>query len=434
MYIKQGNIKISDNLNKIPIEDLKVGDQVLILKKEKRKIDYGEREKDIVENKVLLKNEDHLYYFETVDTYVDGDSGVESDVELQIDRISQDVYLELNNCLNYLGEIQRYSNITKEIIENEFEKEIFRLIFREKSHTSPIVLDNKKLEQCHFLPFKISNNSYLIFTFTHMIDIESKEWKVYERVSIFNSDMTRYSLSNFKEGNIMTMLKESGLFSISSFEKLKKMKSVARYDIIIYLDNIRSGNLKNIESILSEIQGYSNSRLEKLFDPIFIDEEKNLYFYPASLKDRRIFDLKVVAKKGEGENSKLLIERCYREDSTFKIKNRIAESILAFGFGKKRNGINPHNGYHYREGEIIENSDMVKLYEDQDGVIYKTKGPLFDRGEVYIKLDGYYVQANNKIDQEILERMKTSVDVAYELTEDNDLLDARRILFNMKSI
>lgn len=439
MYLKQDNIIVANKIEDIPIDDIKVGNQIMIFNKKKRENWYELEEENnsysAVENNVVSKVKDNLYLFNSSTSFSDPyqDDENENVAELVIENNIYNLYLRIDNALHFIDSNERFYDLSanqvifnKEDIEYDGDETSFKIyesIFKEQKELKLVSfkLETNENKYCQIVSFRLTAETFIVFEIAYQHNIKYKQFNAYRTVGIYTKDGKYYDLGGSNFDNIKLLLQKSKLFPSFVFETLNNIELTAEYNVKHYLDDIKKGNRKRYEEFVYSSLFIPSWEMRSLFKPIWINEELDLYFYLSSFNS---FSSKLICYKGNIEENSEAEEIDLEEllkDSEFRDDFRIAKEIKRFYYDSNENGVSPHDGLYYKNGEIYKSTtDNYKVYEDFNALIYLTKSHYVEWNKVvYLKIKNHWVMfdSNLETDNSTLNEAYERIKVVHELSE-----------------
>lgn len=422
MYIKNNKIKLATNINEIPANDIKIADHVMIIEDFKTKSSWFnniEQVEGIMSMGLLEISHENVYTFECVGTYSDYNTEEEymedcDDYKVIIKSKGMEIeksyrtYFKTNKDKLMLlsdGDMHTYEISLR---ENELMKQIherifdindkvsnFQKVFLEKNENRYVVI--------HYFKLRIDDDKYIVFTIKHKFNFKKRSWSVNKNVNLFlrQSDVVYRFDVDFNE--VFENFKEN--YNNVSFKVLEDMLKISEYEIQDYISEEKEKREKDLFELFFYFHDESAGlyyKICKLFEPIFIDKDRNLKIYANLLKDCNIYC---------GNNITINDKRItglINEDEKLRNQIRVANAIAGFFYNNEQCGVNPKDGLLYENGKVdLETMESKKYYKDEEMVDYSYKS--YDEFSRYnIKIEDHYVQVSrhNESDQEKIKEYK----------------------------
>lgn len=420
MYIKQNDVIIINRLEELPLEELKIGKQIITFE-----------DVHIIGDKtitnLLVEKQSNIYLFEKNANI----TGTSYHRNSYLESTNYDsLYLEFNGKLHLISN-EKSCDISNQTIDFENEDEdnvllakLYNLVYIKEKIKMPSSFRFNENKYCQFMAFDLNENSAIVFITVYNINFECKKLSSYQTVTIVNKDKTVHSLEDFNYHQIKTMLKESGLFYDFYFDSfLDKIDEASKFNVYDYLNEKVAGKNDGFENFRQQLLLFYSYELESLFSPIFINEEQEFYIYPSSLRNNEIGHFCYLGKNENGfYNEKVDVNNI---DNDLKEDIRIAKAIRQFDFNEK-NGLSPYDGKIYKDGIESSNDNYKILYRDHDSIIYlnkDTSGVYLPNREYFLKIKNHYIRLfsgkGNSKDQEKIDEINERMKVMEQLTEEN---------------
>lgn len=400
MYIRQGSVFITDEITKLPIDDLKVGHQIVLLSERERISEEHLTTKTLT--LVLAGISKNIYSFTGIENY-----SVYSEDETDEDDIRTDAYmcdnqvhfqyLKTPNGLYLLNEKNQNSNYFAEPIDENYEQYID---FMHKSlygmGNSPHFYFNEQFiidsTQYHFLSFPLNDDHSVVFVLSNFIDEKKKRWSRDKHIYLITRDKKyRYLDTSFDEF-LNYMKKHKGIMfrneKIREFEEKIEIMEISKSESILKRDLLRY-------KMISCFSNYKNSEdIKELLAPIYVN-------YEWGMKVFSTFEYwsqeAVILLKDEILNTYKLEE----SDPELYEKCRVMFGMYKH-FKEPDNVVDPITGDNNGEGNI------KIIYKDFEGIIYeKTRNNFYSKTNrhYFIRIHDHYVESISK-DEEIISEIE----------------------------
>lgn len=431
MYIKQDNVKIAQCLQDIPVNEMEVADQIILLNDSNNSYWVSD---NLVTTYMLADTHSGLYYFEkSINSVKSGESDEYERITASLDNeINSSLYLKVKDELHLLGNGKKYDEMpfydfsVKD--DDDFSDEgderlriIHDYIFK-ANFNIPITfkLETASHSYCQFLNFKLDDENQIVFVFNYTIDINTRTFSRHSWIELHNKNFIVHDLSGYSYKNIKKALIDSKLFYDSQFEFLSELEYIVNFDMVDYLREKSEGKNDGLYKLAHQFSShFSLFELQQLFEPIWKSEELQFYIYPRKLDGKEI-GIYYWGNNENGSHEKQIDIDEVRERPELYDEWRIAKEVLYFGFGSDQGGVSPYDGKRYSKGQIDMKSGFIKTYEDTESIIY-----MYERGGykksneklIYFKIRNHFVAANKETDKQRLQDLEDRMQVLNELTE-----------------
>ncbi|MNO29233.1 hypothetical protein D3C76_191440 [compost metagenome] len=447
MYIKNNKIKLANNIDEIPANDIEIADQIMIIenifKPNTWRYNDPEEIEGVVSMALVSITHENIYCFECVQMYSDykiedkyGDNDEYEEIMvskgMEVKKFTRTYFKTNKNKLMILVDDENWDmplfsdEIDVDSINSNLLRQIHENIFSEKDNKiyqkAFLKQDENKYNVMHYFKLKINEDKYIVFTIKNIFDFKKRYWSISKNIRLFERENRTVYTLEVDYDKTVTNFKEN--YSNVNFENLDRMNQVSEYEIKDYLNEDKTEQKR--ESELFELYYYFHEKdndyptlyhkICKLFDPIFINTDMNLKIYPDELKYGRIYCGNMIVK----DNKKLNIPYANdKEDESLSNQIRIANAISNFYYNNDENGINPKDGLVYSNGIInYEAMNINKYHKDADMVFYNYDSYNFT-SRYNINIDGYYIQANNnnEKDKEAIQDYQDRLKIMNTLSE-----------------
>lgn len=416
MYLKQGSIYTTNNLDYLPLNELQVGDQIILLGD--KELNRSRRDDKVNGTNILVvsqKIEKHIIDFDAISLevdykgdweYDDDDNEVIIEEEAYLeDRRFNHTYFKLKDELYLLSvEKSRSTYARLNYLEDALDEchEIYECLFNKPLEQIMLVDDNVITNQVtgrmiKFYPFKLDDQSYLTFITTNNFNHYHESWIKKKEVIIFQKDKKMITLNtNFDNlfEKIESLESERYTSSILNYrERFKKHLNIMKYNLRTYAISKSYERYDMISKIYSEFSRImQRNTIEKFFSPVYVN--KDLEFEVFFDKENNYNHNTIYIYKGNNEWTSNL-----KKIEGMELELRKATAVVEFSINNKY-GVSPFDGKFYKHGTEQELYNLYDYYHDDEGTINKI--------DFYLKIDGFYLKVTDE--EKKSQRMKEVIE------------------------
>lgn len=415
MYLKNGNVIVSTDINELPLSEIQKGQHLVLLEKE----EIGFLNEVTVDKSISMVcshiQNDVLYVMECNSTHiVDSEDFKDDDEENEINEYEIDedsprlehrhfhrTYLKLNEKLCNIGDRKGWEyGYRIEQLEG-YNKQIYDRIFSAKFLWFSELKDEKSCIKV--LPIALDDDTYLVFKVRSSFFNHFTKWETACSAFILQKDLNieidlQVDFLNFYK-EVKEMKKD--YFNKSDFEKFDEILKLINHDIH---KHVKLSELEQDTMLdkLIDIASYtvSKQQLKELFSFFYYNDDLNIKICVESVKK---YHPKYIAyKDGEQLSS-------YKMDEKTKIEILKADAIYMWDNGSKT-GIDPRSGKYHEKG--VQVAQPLGLYEDAGGIMYPISSYetryYINYNDIFVTVDKHHPEV-----KELLERKR----IVEKLTE-----------------
>jgi hypothetical protein len=371
----------TDDLDKINYNDLKIGDQIILI--QNRYNEILEKKVNQIKNLILSNVRfNSLYTFSCIKNkiiepqYEHKKIGYKNEVEnKQFLIINNKPYRVFRDRMSPHDNFD-YFNFTKDIYTNIFNKK--------NTINNPFVgsitndNDEEIINKIQYISIPISNDSIIVFYFNHHISNKKLLWNANKGIMILNDNEESLFLSNSNFRELLDKLVNNNQIKSKLYDKFFNYRVLYNYNCQEHLNNYSKEKIKLIKN------EFGNDIFNRFYKPFYKDKALNIKAY---LRNNYEYNSGYIIKH---DNKTIKCEKAYKPE----IEEQLKIIKAMYKFKTNYNGVNPETGDYYKGGE--KNNEYI-LYKDKDGILVNAHHTLSGSYDIYLKIKGYFIYANSTI-------------------------------------
>lgn len=427
MYLRNQGVFVVDKFENIPFDIIETSNQIIIMEDKDNHEEFSRTRTLILDSKINVDNRDiHISFeehevtsnYRTNDSYCyEGDEkpSIRSSYARSEKQRYETSYIKLIN-----GELfQIDSDLAKRNIADtkESNKEVYESIhsycfsnsYRMFGSNNFIFKEDENAKFFNFISLKMTENLQLVLLVEDTVNPKNKLYKRHESSFFFHKDGTYFRFeTNFNEliSTLERVYCELNEYMyrdyFAKFKELLQKTAIKDISDFVVLDKYnRTKFIKELKNQLfktySSMKSNTYDDFEDLFKPIHVDNEVEFFSDSTYGYTRDI----IVVKNNEILNKK------NNKSNEEKDIVRVGYAIRSYEqFGEI--GISPYDGQYYDRDkntkQLIDKTEQYVQYKDFEGLILNSN--YAESHKYYVKIAGYYIQADATRDKEALDDLK----------------------------